>query len=138
MDFISWSVIGILFVLAESATGTLYLMSIGLACFYAAIADYMGLTANLQYGVLVAGILVHLAIVLILRKNKSSKSSDEAPTDVGQRVEVIEWVDETTARVSYQGKEWMAEKSFAEMPDATHGVIKKVQYGCLVIATEKV
>jgi hypothetical protein len=51
-------------------------------------------------------------------------------------VEVIEWMDEGSARVSYRGNEWEADKAIAEMPDASHGTIKSVQGSRLIITTE--
>ncbi|MDO9012299.1 MAG: hypothetical protein Q7U78_10920 [Gallionella sp.] len=136
MDFISWSVFGILFILAESAIGTSYLMAIGLAFIYPAIADYAELSGELQYAALILGTVVHTLIVRLLHKFKRPGDAPSAPTDVGQRIEVIEWIDEGTARVSYLDKEWLADKAANEMPDADHGIIKSVQYGRLVITTQ--
>jgi len=133
MDFISWSVFGILFILAESAIGTSYLMAIGLAFIYPAIADYAKLSGELQYAALILGSIVHTLFVMLLRKRPGNVPF--TPTDVGQRVEVIEWIDECTARVRYLDKEWLADKAASEMPDADHGIIKSVQYGRLVITT---
>lgn len=134
MDFISWSVFGILFILAESAIGTSYLMAIGLAFVYPAIADYAGLSDGLQYAALMLGSVVHTLFVMALRRQSGGAS--DAPTDVGQRIEVIEWIDDGTARVNYLDREWLADKAASEMPDADHGIIKSVQYGRLVITTE--
>ncbi len=133
MDFISWSVFGLLFVLAESATGTSYLMAIGLAFIYPAIADYLHASENTQYAALTIGVLIHLLMVKV--RGKSGKTASDAPSDIGQRVEVIEWIDEGTARVNYRGREWMADKAANEMPDADYGIIKSVQYGRLIITT---
>lgn len=137
MDFISWSVFGVLFALAETATGTLYLLAIGLAFIYPAIADVAGVSANMQVAALVAGTIVHTLIVMGLRKRKSATPKPEETSNEGQRVEVIEWVDECSARVMYQGKEWQADKVAAEMPDADHGIIVSEQYGRLIISTEQ-
>lgn len=137
MDFISWSVFGILFALAETATGTLYLLAIGLAFIYPAIADFAGVSANMQIAALASGIIVHSLIVMSLRKRKSSAPSPEKISNVGQRVEVIEWIDECSARVMFQDKEWQADKVAAEMPDADHGIIVSEQYGRLIISTKQ-
>lgn len=136
MDFISWSVFGILFVLAETATGTLYLLAIWLAFIYPAIADFAGVSANMQITALASGIIVHTLIAMGLRKRKSATSMPEEISNVGQRVKVIEWIDECSARVVYQDKKWQADKVAAEMPDADHGIIVSEQYGRLVISTE--
>lgn len=133
MDFISWSVFGILFILAEFSIGSAYLMAIGLAFIYPAVIDYAGGSESQQYVALGVGLLVHT--LFVMRRRKSSGQIADAPSDIGQRVDVIEWIDEGTARVMYLGREWMADKAANEMPDADHGIIKSVQYGRLIITT---
>jgi len=135
MDFISWSVFGILFILAETATGTLYLLAIGLAFVYPAVGDYLGASGDTQLTLLIAGVIVHSLIAFLMRKLRKPSPVDEAPSDIGERVEVIEWDDEGGARVMYRGKEWEATKAESEMPNAEHGIIQSVQYGRLIIST---
>jgi len=135
MDFISWSVFGVLCILAESAIGNRYLLAIGLAFTYPVIADLMSASGSIQVAALSAGLVVHTLVVYFLRKGKSTGTKSDTPTDIGQRVEVIEWLGEGMARVMYHGKEWSADKARIEMPDAEHGIIKAVQYGRLVITT---
>jgi len=137
MDFISWSVFGALFILAESAIGTRYLLAIGLAFLYPAIADLIAASGSIQVAALSAGLVVHTLVVYFLRKRRPAAAIANAPSDIGQRVEVIEWTEDNGARVMYQGKEWQADKAKAEMPDADHGIIKGVQYGRLIITTEQ-
>lgn len=137
MDFISWAVFGTLFILAESAIGSRHALAIGLAFIYPVIADLAKAKLGIQLAVLLAGVLIHLLIVTALRRRHPTAVTERAHDDVGQRVEVLEWLDECTARVSYRGREWEADKVRAEMPDADFGIIKAVQYGRLVISTEQ-
>jgi membrane protein implicated in regulation of membrane protease activity len=136
MNFISWLVFGIIFIFSEFATGTFYLLAIGLAFIYPAIAAYVDATTGMQMIALGAGALVHVLIVMIVRKLGTPGSPSNIPDDIGQRVEVIEWIDESAARVRYRGIEWDADKDRAEMPDASFGIIKSVQGSRLVITTE--
>jgi len=135
MDFISWLVIGVLFMLAEFGIGSFYLLAIGLACIYPSIAAYTGAATGTQLAAASLGAMVHALAVLLFRRLGSSAASTEAATDVGQRVEVIEWLDECTARVMYCGREWEADKVKSEMPDAAHGIIQSVHGSRLVIST---
>lgn len=137
MDFISWLVVGALFMLAEFGAGKFYLLAIGLACIYPAIAAYADASIAMQLAAVSLGAAAHVLVVMLLRKLKPSTPNSEIPTDVGQRVEVIEWLDEGAARVMYRGKEWPADKAKGEMPDADYGIIQAVQYGHLVISTEQ-
>jgi len=133
MDFISWLVVGALFMLAEFGVGKFYLFAIGLACAYPAFAAYTDASVATQLTTAGLGGSVHALVVMIIRKLRPSPSA--MPTDVGQRVEVIEWNSDGTAKVRYEGKVWDADKAEGEMPDADHGIIKDVQYGRLVIST---
>ena len=136
MGFISWLVVGALFILAEFGIGKFYFLAIGLACAYPAIATYTGASIGLQLVAFCLGALAHTLIVWTIHRLRPSDPGSDIPTDVGQRVEVIEWLDEGAARVIYQGKEWLADKAKGEMPNADHGIIQSVQYGRLVISTE--
>lgn len=137
MDFISWLVVGALFMLAEFGIGSFYLLALGLACAYPAYASYSGASTVTQIAALSLGFAAHALVVRFIRKRKPATPAAETPDDAGQRVEVLEWFDEGSARVMYHGKEWLADKAEAEMPDADHGIIKSVQYGRLVITTEQ-
>jgi membrane protein implicated in regulation of membrane protease activity len=136
MDFISWLVVATLFMLAEFGVGKLYLVSIGLACIYGSAVSYFHGSVLLQLGALTLGSAIHYGIVLLIRKQRPPSKTDEIPTDVGQRVEVVEWLEEGSARVMYHGREWEADKAAGEMPNADHGIIQAVQYGRLIISTE--
>ena len=136
MGFISWLVVGALFMLGEFGAGKFYLLAIGLACIYPAIAAYTGASVGMQLLAIALGSVAHVLVVMLVRRVRGPATISEVPTDVGQRVEVIEWLDEGTARVTYQGKEWLADKAMGEMPDANHGIIRAVQYGRLIISTE--
>jgi membrane protein implicated in regulation of membrane protease activity len=68
MDFISWLVIGVLFMLAEFGVGSFYLLAIGLACIYPSITAYTGAPTGTQLAAAGLGAMVHALIVLILRK----------------------------------------------------------------------
>ena len=137
MDFISWTVFAILCMLAEFTSGSFYLLAIGIAMFYPAVADVLGAPMNVQVGLLVGGSIVHILIVIMLRKRKGAGPSTVAPVGMGERVDVIEWLDECSARVTYRGEEWGADKVDAEMPDADHGTIESVRGSRLIISTRE-
>ncbi len=136
MTFITWLVFGAMFMFGEFAMGNFYLLAIGLAFIYPAIAAYLDASLGAQLAVLGAGTVVHSLIVMLLRKRGPSGSPSNIPDDVGQRVEVIEWIDENSARVSFRGQVWEADKVRGEMPDAAHGIIQSVQGSRLIISTE--
>lgn len=135
MDFVSWSVFGVLCMLAEFAVGSFYLFAIGLAFLYPAIADYQGASGTMQIALLCMGCSVHALIVMRLRQSRPAIPTVQRPTDIGQRVEILEWMDESSARVSYLGQQWEADKLRAEMPDASFGIIHARQGSRMIITT---
>ena len=137
MDFISWSVFGVLCILAEFAIGSFYLFAIGFAFLYPAIADYMGASGELQIAVLLVGAIVHSGIVMLIRKRRSATPREKRPSDIGQRVEILEWMDESSARVSYMGRQWEADKLRSEMPDAAFGIIHAMHGSRIIITTSE-
>lgn len=136
MDFVSWLVVAVLFMLAEFGVGAFYLFATGVACIYASFASFNGASGSTQMAVLAAGILIHFSALLLVKKFNSSKTPAPIPADIGQRVEVIEWYDECTANVRYLGREWQADKAESEMPDAAWGRIQSVHGNRLIITTE--
>lgn len=136
MTFVSWSVFGILFILSEFTSGTFFLLAIGLAFIYPAIADYNGVPLYIQLALLGAGICIHVLVVMLLRRISPAHPSLDIESDVGQQVVVIEWIDDCTARVKYRGTEWQADKLKSEMADAAYGVIQSRHGSRLIISTE--
>lgn len=134
MDFISLSVFGVLCMLAEFASGSLYLLGIGLAFFYAAAANYLGAPTALQLGLLGGGSIFHGLLLWRLRQRHPDSATVTGP-EIGEQVEIIEWLDELSARVRYQGQEWQADKADGRMPNATHGTIHAIQGSRLIITT---
>ena len=136
MTFISWLVFGVLFMVSEFATGTFYLLAIGLAFVYPAIAAYVDASTGMQLALLGSGTLAHALIVMIVRKLGHPAHLQTFLPTIGQQVEVIEWIDESSARVMYGGSEWEADKMRAEMPSSSYGIINSVQGSRLIISTE--
>jgi membrane protein implicated in regulation of membrane protease activity len=137
MDLVSWLVYGVLFMLAEFLYGSLYLLAIGLAFVYPAIAQYNGAATHMQIAALAAGATVHALVVYLLRSRKRGDGTAPARPKIGEQVEVIEWLDECSARVICHGREWQADKFDSRMPDAMQGTIHSVQGSRLVITTEQ-
>ncbi len=137
MGLVSWLVYGVLCMLAEFLYGSMYLFAIGLAFAYPALAEYNGAGMSMQLAALAAGAAVHSLIVFGIRSTKKGTSSKPARPEVGERVEIIEWLDECSARVTCRGKEWQADKFDSHMPDAMHGTIHSVQGSRLIITTEQ-
>lgn len=136
MGVLSWLVYGVLCILAEFISAKGYLIAIGLAFMYPAAAEYLGATLAQQWGILAVGALLHSGILFMFRRGRKSGGASGPKVNIGDRVEVIEWLDECSARVRYRGEEWQADKVIDRMPDAPSGTIREVKGTRLVIATE--
>jgi membrane protein implicated in regulation of membrane protease activity len=103
-----WLIGGIALVIAELASGTFYLLLLGVAAFAAAAVAWLGGAFILQ--VVVAGI-VALGGVFWIRSRKSALATPDMPSlDVGQPVALASWVSQADrrARVKYRDALWDA------------------------------
>lgn len=107
-----WWVIAGLAVAVELATGTFYLLMIALGCVAGAVAAHLGLAATAQ--VAVAAIFGGGATALWHWRRASQPRSAPAASnrdvnlDIGERIQVKNWQDDRTTRVSYRGSMWTA------------------------------
>jgi membrane protein implicated in regulation of membrane protease activity len=106
-----WVAAGVV-VAAELATGTFYLLMIALGLAAAAIAAHLGLASSAQ---IVVGALVG-ALATATWHWKRAHAPRSAPAaqnrdvnlDIGERVHVVAWAHDGTARVQYRGTQWSA------------------------------
>jgi membrane protein implicated in regulation of membrane protease activity len=104
-DYWLWWILATLLIGAELATGTFYLLAVGIAFAFGGIAALAGATAPGQ--LLTAGVLAVIGTVLANRWRRRQDASPPAPgLDVGQRVHVEAWHADGTARVVYRGTQW--------------------------------
>jgi membrane protein implicated in regulation of membrane protease activity len=106
-----WLVAGFALIIAELATGTFYLLVLGLAAFAGAAAAWFGLGFRPQ-ALSAAGVAI--AGVLWVRWYRSSRAQhDMASLDVGQSVTLDAWVsqEQGRARVRYRDALWDAQVS---------------------------
>lgn len=116
MDFsnagVWWIAAGVA-VAAELATGTFYLLMIALGLAAGALAGHFGSAQPYQF--LVAAV-VGGGATAIWHWRRVSRAGPPVPTasdrdvnlDVGERVHVVAWAGDRTARVSYRGSTWTA------------------------------
>jgi len=106
-----WIAAGIA-VVVELATGTFYLLMIALGAVAGAVAAHLGIAATGQ--IAAAAIVGGGATALWHWKRARSPRSAPAASnrdvnlDIGERVQVKNWQDDRTTRVSYRGSMWTA------------------------------
>lgn len=135
MDWITWLVFAALLVMAELATGTFFLLAVGLALLYPALAAWMGASTGTQLTLAALSIVAHVLAVMLLRRRAPAPAPEQNSLDVGQRVKIAAWNADGTARVVYRGTEWNAERFDPEMPQADSGIIEEIRGNTLIIST---
>jgi len=107
-----WWVLARVTVAAELATGTFYLLMLALGMAAAAVAAHLGLALTWQ--IIAAALLGGGATALWHWRRMRQPPSQpvalnhDANLDIGERVTVVAWLPDRTARVSYRGSMWTA------------------------------
>jgi len=108
-----WLVLGFVLVTIELATGTFYLLVLGLGAFAGALATWAG--ANVLVQAVVAAVISLLGAWAVHHwhaRNRGTDAEAQASNflDRGQPVVLESWVDERhgLARVKYRGTSWDA------------------------------
>ncbi|MBI2961618.1 MAG: NfeD family protein [Betaproteobacteria bacterium] len=107
-DTVAWLIAGFVLVIAEMATGTFFLLVLGIAAFAGAGVAYAGFGFPLQS--LVAAALAVAGVILAQRYRKRAATPPMAGLDVGRPAVFQSWVDRSTgqARVKYRDALWDA------------------------------
>ena len=105
---LAWVVAGIVLIVAELATGTFFLLVLGIAALVAAAVAYGGGTFLVQ--VIVAGAIAIAGVFWIRARKKAMAVRVMPGLDVGQPVTLDSWVnrDDRRARVKYRDALWDA------------------------------
>jgi len=112
-DFWIWWILAALLVGLELATGTFYLLALGIAFGLGGVAAWLGALPTMQ--MIIGGALaaVALAIAHYWRK-RTTPAAPMMPLDRGHAVHVPKWNADGTARVEYRGTHWNAEVAAPE------------------------
>lgn len=108
-DSTFWWVAAGALVAIELATGTFYLLMLALGLAAAALSAHVHAAFAIQIAVaaLVGGGTVAAWHAYRIRKGMGS-GGDDLQLDVGEKVQVIAWAEDGTARVQYRGAAWTA------------------------------
>ena len=132
MQYVWWIAAAIL-VGVEMMTGTFYLLIVALACFVGGMVAVVGLGSGWQWGV---AAVVEVVGTLAVRRWKRHYMATPKLTnnlDIGQRVSVIEWRADGSARVAYRGTHWDAVLDSASTPKREQMMIVDMRGAQLVL-----
>jgi len=112
-DFWIWWILAALLVALELATGTFYLLALGVAFLLGGLAAWLGASLSMQ--MIIGGALSAVALAAAHHwRKRASSSAPMMQLDSGQVVHVEKWNPDGTARVEYRGTHWNAEVAAAD------------------------
>ena len=121
-----WLLAGAL-VAAELATGTFYLLMVALGAASGALAAHAGFGATAQVATAALCAAGTTAVWHFKRarapRSAPSESNRDVNLDIGQRLQVPEWLPDGSARVSYRGAMWAVRFAGSGQPAAGEHVI---------------
>jgi membrane protein implicated in regulation of membrane protease activity len=120
-----WTIVGFVLVIVELATGTFYLLVLGLGAFAAALVAWAG--GNMLVQAIVGGVVAVAGAAFVHHWHEAHRRADGGRSnllDRGQPVVLEGWANESAgiARVKYRGASWDARISEAALkppPGAT-------------------
>ena len=122
----------------ELATGTFYLLMMALGLAAAAVAAHLGAAASVQ--IIVAALVGGGATAVWhwRRFNQPhsapARENRDVNLDIGERVNIVAWQGDGTARIDYRGSTWTARLAPGEAPMPGEHRIVAVEGNWLVVA----
>lgn len=106
--FIVWLVGGFILVIAELATGTFYLLVLGVAAFAGGAVAWFG--GDFRAQAVVSGAGAVAGVLLVRHFRRGARSAPMRGIDVGQPANFESWIDQASgqARVKYRDALWDA------------------------------
>ena len=123
----------------ELSTGTFYLLMLALGLAAAALAAHAGTGLSVQW--LAAALVGGGAVGLWHRRRQAQPPSDpqrnpDLNLDIGERVQVVGWSAQGTARVQHRGTQWDARLSAGASPASGWHRIVAIDGSQLVLTPE--
>jgi len=135
-DFWIWWILAALLIGLELATGTFYLLAVGVALALGGLAAWFDAPFPMQLAV--GGALSAIALTVAFYARKRIKVPPAMPPlDRGQSVHVHRWNSDGTARVEYRGTQWNAELAGPDTARATTMYIVDTRGSTLVLSDRR-
>lgn len=133
----TWWILTGLLVALELATGTFFLLMLGLGGVAGALAAHLGLGLS---GQMVAAALVGGGAVALwyfrrrrLPAEPPAHENQNVHMDIGARVHVESWNPDGTAKVPYRGAQWQVRWEGEGSPEPGPHIVRKLDGNTLVV-----
>ena len=134
--YVYWFLLALGLVILELATGTFYMLVLGLAIAIGGFAAYFGLSQPTQFTLSAIAAIVGTLILQRVRRDKVSNAPAQS-LDIGQPVLSVNWLQNGNARAMYRGAEWDAEAEASDMPREGTLYIKALRGSTLILTHHK-
>ena len=134
--YVYWFILALALMALEMATGTFYLLMLGIAVGIGGIAALFGLSLALQFTFAAVAGIVGTVILRRVRRDMVPAASNQS-LDIGQPVQSVTWHENGTARAFYRGAEWDAEPESADTPHTRPLYIKAMRGSTLILTHRK-
>ena len=134
--YVYWFILALALMALEMATGTFYLLMLGIAVGIGGIAALFGLSLPLQLTLSAIAGIVGTVILRRVRRDMVPAASNQS-LDIGQPVQSVTWHENGTARAFYRGAEWDAEPESADTPHTGPLYIKAMRGSTLILTHRK-
>ena len=134
--YLWWIVVGIILIIFEFFSPTMFFLNFGLACFITSVFVYLGFSQVAQAVVfLVSSGLLLLLVRPVLKKfyNKSEEIEDKY---INQTVKVIKRIDDFSGRITIYGEDWEARSNNSGEVFDVDSEVKIVKRDSLILYVE--
>jgi membrane protein implicated in regulation of membrane protease activity len=128
-----WWIAAAVLVGVEMMTGTFYLLIVALACVVGGVVAVLGYESGWQWGL--AAVVEVMGTFALVRWKKRFMSQPKLSNnlDIGQKVSVLAWHEDGSARVSYRGTQWDAVIDSVATPKREQMMIVEMRGSTLVL-----
>lgn len=128
-----WWVLALILAGIEMTVGTFYLLALAVASLIAGVVGWLG--GSFFWQVFTAGIagVIGCGAAYYWHHKGGGKPQKQEAFDVGQRVQVVNWNDDGSARVTYRGSWWDAIAATPDTPRRDSMIIVEVRGSVLVL-----
>lgn len=106
--YLWWIVGGIILIMVEFFTPTMFFLNLGFASLFTAIFAYFGYSSLIQAFAFLLSACMFFFFVKPILKTFYDKKSELADKYIGQTVKVIKQVNKSDGRITIYGEEWQA------------------------------
>ncbi|MFA6844175.1 MAG: NfeD family protein [Sphaerochaetaceae bacterium] len=103
-----WFIAGIVFCVIEIFTPTFFLGSVGIGCFFAALASWLALGLAFQLVFFAVGLTLSIVFLRPLLTRKAQERKTNVDSLIGEQAYVEEQVNAFQGRILLKGESWKA------------------------------